>query len=342
MLLSAIVPNFNHARYLPRALDALLAQDRPADEIIVVDDASTDTSRDVVAAYQARHPNIILLVNDSNQGALRTLQRGLEASRGRYVYFAAADDYVLPGFFGEAVAMLEAHPQSGLFCAETRLVDGQTGAVIGARPIVRPLRRSGYLGPEAVERLLRRADHFIHTGSSVFRRSAVMEKGGFDPALGSFADGILARGIALRHGLCFSPSQAAAWVIHRTGISRATALDRQSARDALAAIPPMLAADPGFPSWYPPVFARRWRFATARLALEARPVDRGLLADMAVSNTFDRAILALLSPLLGWRIGRLAALGWLSLRLRPFRLAAVLLTALDRARTSGPGRRHLP
>jgi glycosyltransferase involved in cell wall biosynthesis len=331
VLLSAIVPSYNHARYLPQALDALLAQSRPADEIIIVDDASTDDSHDVMSAYQARHPNIILLFNDHNQGALRTLQRGLDASQGRYVYFAAADDYVLPGLFDEAVAMLEACPQSGLFCAETRLVDGETGAAVGIRPIVRPLRRAGYLDPDGVERLLRRADHFIHTGSSVFRRAAVMEKGGFDPALGSFADGILARRIALGHGLCFSPSEAAAWVIHTSGISRATALDRESARAALENIPAMLAAAPDIPAWYPAAFARRWRFATARLALEAHPIDRGLLVDMAGVSRFDRAALALLSPFLPFRLGRLATLGWLSLRLRPFRLSDVLRTVLDRA-----------
>ena len=51
-----VLPNYNHAQYLPRALDALLSQELPADEIIVVDDCSADASRDIVTRYAARHP----------------------------------------------------------------------------------------------------------------------------------------------------------------------------------------------------------------------------------------------------------------------------------------------
>lgn len=328
--LSVVLPNYNHAQFLPRALAALLAQDVAANEIIVVDDASTDDSRDVVASFQADHANLVLVENSANQGALRALQLGLQRARGRYVYFAAADDEVLPGFFARALALLEAHPESGLFCAETVLLDGATGASMGMRPVVRPLRRSGYLEPAGVERLLRHADNFIHTGSSIFRRAAVLEKGGFDAALGSFADGILARKIALSHGLCFDPHPVAAWIIHEGGLSRGTALSRGSAREALTTIPAMLARDADLPSWYAEAFDRRWRFGAARLALEARPVDQGLLADMAATTPLDASIVSAFSPLLGSRPGRFAMLAWLTLRLKPFRLRDLIATALAR------------
>src|SRR5262244_1882053 len=88
--LSVVLPNYNHAHLLPRAIAALLAQERPPDEIIVVDDGSTDDSRAVIAQMAARAPAIRVLLNDKNLGVVRTQNRALEAASGRYIYLAAA------------------------------------------------------------------------------------------------------------------------------------------------------------------------------------------------------------------------------------------------------------
>jgi glycosyltransferase involved in cell wall biosynthesis len=330
-LLSVVLPNYNHAPYLARAIEAIAAQNRPPDEIIVIDDASTDTSREVLARCRTRYPGLVVLCNDKNLGALPSLQRGLEFARGRYVYFAAADDQVLPGFFSQAIAALEASPALGLFCAETMLVDGATGRKLGTRPAVRPLRKAGGLDAKAVERLLRRADNFLHTGSSVFRRQALLEKSGFALAAGSFSDGLLARKIALTHGMWFMPEPVSIWNIYAGGLSRATALDCDKALDALEAMPRLIGEDPDFPSWYAELFKRRWRFGSARLALDENSPDRKLLAAMAPPTATDRAAMSLLLPFLEFRLGRLATLAWLTLRLKPFRLRDVAVTALGRA-----------
>jgi glycosyltransferase involved in cell wall biosynthesis len=329
-LLSVVLPNYNHAAYLLRAIEAIAGQDMPPDEIIVIDDASTDGSHDVLARCQLRYPDLIVLRNERNGGALRALQRGLDMAKGRYVYFAAADDQVLPGFFRRAIRALEAAPTVGLFCAETVLRDGATGKTMGTRPAVRPLRKAGGLTGKEVETLLRRADNFIHTGSSLFRRTALLEKAGFAIEAGSFSDGLLARKIALTHGLWFAPTPVSIWNIHVGGLSRGTALDRGKARDALATMPRLIGKDPDFPPWYAELFQRRWRFGSARLALQEKCPDRELLAAMAPNTAVDRMAFRLLAPFLKFPPARLAALAWLTLRLRPFRVRDVVVTALDR------------
>src|SRR5579864_5922652 len=141
--LSVVVPNCNHAKFIGRALAALLSQERVADEIIVIDDGSTDDSVAVIARIAAEAPAIRLLRNPGNVGVIPTLQRGLEAARGKYVYFAASDDWVLPGFFALALRRLEAEPDTGLFCGEAILIDGHTSRPIAVRPAVRPRMRGG-------------------------------------------------------------------------------------------------------------------------------------------------------------------------------------------------------
>jgi glycosyltransferase involved in cell wall biosynthesis len=117
-LLMVVLPNFNHARYLPRAIDAIVGQSRPVDELILIDDASADGSREVISHYQSRHARLTALYNPKNLGVPQTLQRGLEAARGRYVYLAASDDQILPSFFERALRVLETTPDIGLFAAK--------------------------------------------------------------------------------------------------------------------------------------------------------------------------------------------------------------------------------
>src|ERR1700687_483080 len=105
--LSVVLPNYNHARFVGRALAALLGQQRTADEIIVIDDGSTDDSVRVIDGIAASAPAIRVLHNASNIGVIATLQRGLEAARGKYVYFAAADDWIFPDFFALALRRLQ-------------------------------------------------------------------------------------------------------------------------------------------------------------------------------------------------------------------------------------------
>ena len=328
--LAVVLPNFNHARYLTRAITAILGQSRPPDELIVIDDASTDDSRDVILSHQARYPALIALFNERNLGALRTLQSGLEAARSRYIYFAAADDEILPGFFENALGVLERTPSVGLFCGETILVDGESNRSIGFRPIVRPSRKAGPISAGEVAKLLARADNFIHTGSAVFRTRSALAKGGFVIETGSFSDGLLARQIALTEGMWFAPTPVSRWFVHSSGFSRSTALGRERAVEALTSVPKWIEANPDFPPWYANLFQSRWRFGSARLALEAAPLDRKLLAAMVPDTRANRWVLRLLDPLLDHRLGRAALLAWLAAYLKPFRLRDVVRTAIDR------------
>ncbi|MCW5770146.1 MAG: glycosyltransferase family 2 protein [Rhodospirillaceae bacterium] len=340
-MLSVVLPNFNHAPLLPRALDALLAQERRPDEILIVDDGSTDESRAIITRYAAIDTRIRPLLHAGNRGVLAALATGIDAARGRFLYLAAADDQVLPGFFAEGLALLALHPAAGLLCGEAVIVDGPTGAQRGFRPLVRPLARPGFLDAQAATRLFRRADFLLLTGSSLIRRDFVREMGGLDLAAGSLADSLLTRKIAFTHGLCYLPRPVAVWHRFDDSYSFSTALDAHRLARLLTEIPPKLAADPAFPSWYPAVFARRWRFACGKLIAMRAPIDRAALLAAAGPTRADRFVLLLLAPLTGIRAGRLLLLAWLALRFRTYRFRDVALTWLMRRREARAFPDHL-
>ena len=91
--IAVVVPNFNYGRYLSQTLDSVLAQTEPFDEIVVVDDGSTDNSLEILAGYADR----ARIVSITNCGQLGACRAGLLTVRSDYVYFLDADDLATPG-----------------------------------------------------------------------------------------------------------------------------------------------------------------------------------------------------------------------------------------------------
>ncbi len=328
--LSVVLPNYNHARFLPRALDSLLAQEYAAKEILVVDDCSTDDSRDIVKTYAKKYPSVRLLESARHGGAIVALSRGLNEANGQFLYFGAADDFVMPGFFALATQMLQTNSSAGMFCGEVFLVDGISGRPMGIRPPVRPRFSAGFVGPANVEKLLRWNDNFILTGAAVLRRDAIASAGGFDEQLSSFADGYLVRKVALTHGFCFAPVAVLTWCVFPDSSSRKTATEIDRARPLLSKIEARMAADPVYPPWYRDIFVRRWHFSASRLAVRSNPINRDLLMGMGAQNALDCAVFDRVLKLFSERAARLLILVWLWLRLRPFSLVSLSLTVLAR------------
>jgi len=92
MRIAVVIPAYNAGRYVARAIDSVLAQTRPADQIIVVDDGSTDNTAEAVAAY--RHE--VRYIRQRNAGASAARNAGIEAAEREWIAFLDADDEWLP------------------------------------------------------------------------------------------------------------------------------------------------------------------------------------------------------------------------------------------------------
>lgn len=328
--LTALLPNYNHGAFIGRAIAALLAQTRPPDEIVIVDDASTDNSVQAIENIIALQGSRIRLIRHSeNQGAIAALNRGLREALGTYVYFGSADDVTHPNLFETMLTLLERHPAAALACGETRLVD-LAGRQIGLRPAVLPLWKGGFIRPEETRKLLATTDHWILTGAAVFRRRPLIEAGGFDAKFGSFADGYAVRRLALLDGFCFAREVVADWRIDPGGYSRSSAGNPEASLQLIQLARQSMAADSVFPDWYPDLFERRWRFAVSRLALEAEPANVAVLEKVGARNGFDRFCIFALLRLRPRALSRLAALAWLTFRYRPVSLVHLATTQLAR------------
>jgi GT2 family glycosyltransferase len=103
-MLSVVVPVFNRAELLPLTLSSLLCQARPAEEILVVDDGSSDGSANVAEAFGPP----VRVIRQANQGPAAARNRGLAEARGEWVHFFDSDDLALPNMHAEQLHVLEA------------------------------------------------------------------------------------------------------------------------------------------------------------------------------------------------------------------------------------------
>jgi glycosyltransferase involved in cell wall biosynthesis len=104
---SVIIPAFRAAHTIKRAIDSLMAQTRPPDEILVVDDGSPDELAAAVAGYGQR----VTLLRKTNGGAASARNLGIERSCGELITFLDADDYWEPNKLQRQLEILRAHPQ---------------------------------------------------------------------------------------------------------------------------------------------------------------------------------------------------------------------------------------
>lgn len=104
--LSLVVPVYNVAPYLPRCLESLAALSPPADEIIVVDDGSTDDCPRILVEFQSRLPQM-RVIRQENSGLSAARNTGLDAARGKYLAFVDSDDFLEPDAYAEALALAE-------------------------------------------------------------------------------------------------------------------------------------------------------------------------------------------------------------------------------------------
>jgi glycosyltransferase involved in cell wall biosynthesis len=126
---SIIVTSYNHAEYLEQRMESLIHQDYNNREIIVIDDGSTDDSRQVLEKYKA-YPNIHLVFLEKNTGYAHACNLGLKMSQGDYVMFAECDDFNEASHLSVLVTLLDCRPDVGVAYCQSHIVNEQ-GQIIG-------------------------------------------------------------------------------------------------------------------------------------------------------------------------------------------------------------------
>jgi len=164
---TAVIPCYNAELFVAQAIESALSQIRPADEIIVVDDCSTDRTLEIAQEYPVR-----VLRTPGNQGVSAARNLGLAAAATNLVAWLDADDSWEPNHLDVLVELLERFEEAAVAFSLVKYVGGRSGVwepkhfIAADRPV------------EAFSQCLR--NNLVPQMSAVVRRSALLEVGGYD------------------------------------------------------------------------------------------------------------------------------------------------------------------
>jgi len=245
---AVVIAAYNHARFLPAAVESALGQTHPPAELVVVDDGSTDGTGEVAARYAPR----VRCLRQDNAGARAARNAGLDATRSPWVAFLDADDWWDRDALGRLLASFDG--ETGIAAPAYRPVDAQ-GTPTG------PLWTKRTPGPfMTTEGLLTRdAD----VPGCVYRRDVFDRCGRFDPALRVAGDYEMFLRASTRFRIRFVPEAILFKRQHGANLSAAT-IPRLTAH--LACIRAFIAREPQWVAAHPAAARRGEAKALERLA----------------------------------------------------------------------------
>jgi glycosyltransferase involved in cell wall biosynthesis len=118
-LISVIIPTYNHSQFLEEAIQSVLAQEYQNLEIIVIDDGSTDGTREILSKYQGK----VICIFQSNKGPSAARNRGIKVARGQYVAFLDSDDVWMPNKLFSQLRGIEEDKSVGVVGCSAFIID---------------------------------------------------------------------------------------------------------------------------------------------------------------------------------------------------------------------------
>lgn len=167
-IVSIIVPNYNHAPFLKQRIESILGQTYQDFELILLDDCSTDGSREVMEQYRSNPHTSHIIYNESNSGsAFRQWDKGISLAKGEWIWVAESDDYADPSFLECLMTEVAQVPDCVLAYAATWWVD-QKGAKLWETPNSNKINI--YNGRDFIRQKLAVCNSIANVSECIFRR----------------------------------------------------------------------------------------------------------------------------------------------------------------------------
>ncbi len=198
--LAVIMPNYNDAEMIPQAVEGVLKQTRQPNELIIIDDGSTDNSLEVIKAVAAQYPHVRVLISERNQGVVYAFNRALKEIHSEYVAFVSMDDSNDPSWLEKSMAMLERHPEAGICCSDLYYLHS-SGVMTESRS--HWSENSCFFSGREFAHVVN--GHWISGTTVVVKKQPFMDLGGYRPELLWHSDWFGWLVVAMRYGVCFIP-----------------------------------------------------------------------------------------------------------------------------------------
>lgn len=174
MLVSVVIPSYNHKQYVRQAIESVLDQDWPEIDLIVIDDGSKDGSPEVIRRLHETRGGFRFVARE-NRGLLKTLNEGLQFARGEFFCELASDDYFPVDSVKLRVKYLQEHPECVAVFGDGTLVKNDIAV---ENTLLDEKHRRIFSLPDPIPDMLNGALPVLSTG--LVRRESLLAIGGFD------------------------------------------------------------------------------------------------------------------------------------------------------------------
>ena len=200
--ISVVIPNFNHGKLVEKSIRSTFEQSSPPDEVIVIDDGSTDDSVKRLKKLAKEIPNLKLFLCKENRGALVAGMIGVKESKGDILFFRAADD-ILPY---ESIKLgreaFQKYPESQIAFGEILFFrDKITNGTVESLALS---NETSFFSPTSLIELWK-PDFNLPEPACFVKKSALLEQGGLLKEAKWYSGWLCFTSIALKHGITFIP-----------------------------------------------------------------------------------------------------------------------------------------
>lgn len=254
--LSALICNYNHAHFITHALDSIVGQTRHPDELLIMDDGSTDGSFEIIKHYADQHPWIKAYRKEINQGYISGISELTKIAKGDFIHRGTSDDFMEPHFIETTLEMAEQYPTVGIVSTALTIVQEQSNITTTLEV---PWWRTGYKHP----------DEFLHhylevahprgtlAPSTIYRKSVVEEVGGWREDLDTWDVSFVLQAAALKYGMAYIDVPAYSWVARPGGWTQKSTGDVTKAIQVCHRYFSLMRA-PEFRHLFGEIFPERW------------------------------------------------------------------------------------
>jgi len=163
-MISVIVPNYNHAPYLKKRINSILNQTYQDFELIILDDFSTDNSKEIIEQYRNHRKISHIIYNKVNSGStFKQWKKGIELAKGKYIWIAESDDYSADDFLEKNINSINRY-SCDLSFSQSYIVDEKNN-ILNKKPLI--------LSKDLCENKKFIVDHLLY-GNTLYNASMVV------------------------------------------------------------------------------------------------------------------------------------------------------------------------
>jgi glycosyltransferase involved in cell wall biosynthesis len=219
---SIIIPCYNQGQFLAEAIQSTIDQDYQQKEIIVVNDGSTDNTKEVAAKFL----HTIKYIEQENRGLSSARNAAIRIAKGDYMAFLDSDDVLLPGSIARRVEYLENHPDTAMICSDSIFFNESGPMGLRSELADKPKNPENFRW-ETV-------DYNATPSSTIIRRSCLDKVGLFEESIRTAEDWLMFVRLSLHFNMAYINEPLIKYRLHKNNLSKAIGLNNVGHRIAIS------------------------------------------------------------------------------------------------------------